>query len=537
MTKPKLPSAGILSRKRSRESSDSSPQSLAFRPIYPTIEVARSNRGSVENPPAGRLEGNWTKLSLPASLGRVNLVQAWWASCPDDNCQALQREQGGSNIKQDWVCCYCSPMKDAEKVLSLSKEMLLVSLDGTVTVVAKHKEIVHFVSENSQEKHILQRKSPSGMLSIGKRLPSNRIFCLIDGPWMQFELRLSWSREERVYPQSAEEPKSPPPPTPTAKEDHYTDKGIWHLSTHPSASMAKRRESRLFNSTQRRKRRLLLAADSDSGDEDEGFLQEAGPQSPLQERNFDNHKKPDKISPARRKLDFAETGNGSNRSGAGTCAPRLYHGSSHALQNPENKKLSGSQKRGNSQNLNVATGLHPWTPRASQKRARLVTPEEEGREEVIVKDTQRRLEALDQNESPQEEICQKKTNLRSSLSQTKNNLSATKNCILSMPDDRSESEDESSEATALLVLKEVSTQKMPTLTPLAPPRKAATLTLEEWKLVSSVSTVGSFRNSLAALVVSRNKHDPKSDGSCWLPSLIQPNTLIDFGNPVTNQSD
>jgi hypothetical protein len=125
-------------------------------------------------------------LSLPITLGRVNLSTWWWNSCSvccssgGDSFQAAQPKRKKWKHPAPSVFCstQCEPV--AIQVLALSKAMITISTRGQVEIVGRKPTLVHIQDDESG----LRPGQPSSLFKsvfIGeeKRLP-----------WMRFQLEL-----------------------------------------------------------------------------------------------------------------------------------------------------------------------------------------------------------------------------------------------------------------------------------------------------------------------------------------------------------
>ena len=157
----------------------------------------------------------WTTIPLPAVLGRRNLVETWWSDCPTMNCHARDRCQRSTSPQKAsrrlFVCDHCKPLVNARHVLSLSKDMVHIGQDGTVTVTAKHNQLVYFDDlALNRSSHDGSSKTGIGTISIGTR-PShkteNESNSRQKGVWMRFQFQLKSKDDKMEFANEADQDK------------------------------------------------------------------------------------------------------------------------------------------------------------------------------------------------------------------------------------------------------------------------------------------------------------------------------------------
>ena len=257
---PTKPSANKRRRRMLSDEGSEPFESVGFRPVYSVNQSQSQPQVS---------SGAWRSLSLPAMLGRKNLVSAWWEDCPRNH-----------SVKRRKACPSCRPLLDMENVLYLlSKEMMLVSHDGTITVVARHKELVDFVPDKSNDDESSTKSL--GSVSIGSA--HTRKYA---EPWMTFELRLekpaNAGHQKKKMKEKAEGLDGTPAsnrhmsegresdgnqksasglPKQSDDTSHVVGGMMWQQKTSDGIITRRRREATIFKSSRKARRRLQESSD------------------------------------------------------------------------------------------------------------------------------------------------------------------------------------------------------------------------------------------------------------------------------------
>ena len=515
-----MPTKTSANKRRRRMLSDegSEPfESVGFRPVYSVNQSQSQPQVS---------SGAWRSLSLPAMLGRKNLVSAWWEDCPRNH-----------SVKRRKACPSCRPLLDMENVLYLlSKEMMLVSHDGTITVVARHKELVDFVPDKSNDDESSAVKS-IGSVSIGSAHTRNYA-----EPWMKFELRLEKppkaGRQKKQMKEKAEalDGTSATRKTPNRhnmsegqesdanqksssgllkqSEDtsHVVGGMMWQQKTSDGIITRRRREATIFKSSRKARRRLQESSDEDDTSGDDEVLRH-----PTLARKicFDVDTSPDS-SPTRRELNFDESDDSAgpprkrNHSNSSSRSEGFQDSlsSAHAVEEVDNSvpkvtvQAVISTPSGN--HTNTKRFVTPEGHNSNHTKIAHSTAELSGSESIATKGSNR-MDSSTEGGQDNGPLSQQYTSSGQNMG------------ILSMPG-LSQSEHESASNSQIEDSSSTAGARPPDQgkMPNDPGWK-----LGSWKLLAAKNPVGTALHSLASLVLIKNKSS--TDGaSLWIPSIVAP---------------
>lgn len=313
----KLASNNSVARKRRKISRSTLHYYLAFLPIHldrrddkkgskivtPMSGLSDKDAYHVEDAPTEHAPQEWVIIPLPAVLGRRNLVESWWSQCPKMNCQARKLcHKSQSNIGSVsglFVCADCQPLVDSRQLLTLSKAMVHVSLDGSVTITAKHRQIVTFLPDSSDSENQSSNKyvctKTIGTLTVAS--PEKGTSSSKRGLWMKFRLQL------RSTDQTIIADKNEPEASGEVNQDHTEKNSQWIKAIENKAIAGSRLHCKFTCDDRQKPKRAILLWDSDpnSDEEEEPMLQEPFSHGRNRKRTDTQDWLP---SPARRKLAF-----------------------------------------------------------------------------------------------------------------------------------------------------------------------------------------------------------------------------------------
>mmetsp|Transcript_26242 Transcript_26242/g.72415 ORF Transcript_26242/g.72415 Transcript_26242/m.72415 type:complete len:413 (-) Transcript_26242:7168-8406(-) len=392
----------------------------------------------------------------------------------------------------------------------ISREAVVVSLDGTLRVIARHVEVVDFVPHPSNQNTHSEpepKDFPLGVLSIGMS-GKNEV------PWMKFELKMVFGDDDdddddensalKIQKQQpskkdssarAHRPVSPQKQqkamqTPRKMVDRDRDtSNVWYQKQTRDGPCEKRRhEPCLFGSRRRQRRRLLLKEFSEESSEDE---EDNGSVGKASLRTAGPGKGKGKASPARRKLEFAED--------------VINSDTDHSSSSPHSQSDLPQKAVRTAATNDLPPNQSTPGPKVSKS---LVTPEAECTATPLKHGKEGSSALPDGSESDRP------------FSQRENSKKATIK-ILSMPDDRSQSDEDESWVPQSAGVDEVATQLPKPHSIGNDAQNAGDLTLAQWKCIESMHSEKSFRSCIARLVLARNRK-----GGLWLPPLLGANGSV-----------